>query len=36
MIPLMVTARPGLRHPPRQVHHDVDLLQQWLADAPSP
>lgn len=32
VIPLTVTARPGFRHPPRHVHHDVDQLKHWLAE----
>ena len=32
VIPLTVTARPGFRHPPQHVHHDVDQLQHWLGN----
>ncbi len=36
VIPLTVTARPGLRRPPQHVHDDIDLLQRWLADIRRP
>lgn len=34
VVPLTVTARPGFRHPPPHVDHDVDQLQHWLARHP--
>lgn len=36
VIPLAVTARVGIGHPPRHVDDDVSTLQQWLTDNTRP